>query len=142
MTKTMTDEEADKLLEKKIELVSKIAELYEKFFGKELREYQIHKLMNITLVKRNMKQTEPEEEIWKPCTKLGFSNYAVSNKGNLINLKTKKQLANTIDKSCGYITNKLSQNGKRLSIQRGRLVLLVFEPIENDKDYDCDHISG
>ena len=151
MTKTMTDEEADKLLKKKIELVGELTELYEEFFGKELREYQIHKLMNtddnelkrlIALFKRNMKQTEPEEEIWKPCTKLGFSNYAVSNKGKLMNLKTKKLLANTINKSCGYITNQLSQNGKRLSIQRGRLVLLVFEPIENDKYYDCDHISG
>lgn len=68
MTKTMTDEEADKLLEKKIELVCELTELYEKFFGKELREYQVHKLMNteddelkrlITLFKRNMKQTEP-----------------------------------------------------------------------------------
>lgn len=64
MTKIMTDEEADKLLEKKIELVSELTELYEKFFGKELREYQIHKLMNtddnelnrlIALFKRNMK---------------------------------------------------------------------------------------
>ena len=64
MTKTMTDEEADKLLKKKIELVGELTELYEKFFGKDLREYQIHKLMNtddnelkrlIALFKRNMK---------------------------------------------------------------------------------------
>ena len=154
MTKTMTDEEADRLLEKKIELVGELTELYEKFFGKELREYQVHKLMNtddnelkrlIALFKRNMKQTEPEEEIWKPCTKLGFSNYAVSNKGNLINLKTKKQLANTIDKSCGYITNKLSQNGKRLSIQRGRLIMMVFKPCAEMSikgELDVDHVDG
>ena len=35
MTKTMTDEEADKLLKKKIELVGELTELYEEFFGKE-----------------------------------------------------------------------------------------------------------
>ena len=64
MKKTMTDEEADKLLEKKIELVDEFTELFEDFFDKELRESQIHKLMNtdddeikrmIALFKKNKK---------------------------------------------------------------------------------------
>ena len=155
MTKTMTDEEADKLLEKKIELVSELAELYEKFFGKELREYQIHKLMNtddnelkrlIALFKRNMKQSEPEKEIWKPCNIIQCSNYEVSSFGRLRNRVTGKYLKDTPHKRIGYIINGLvTDNKEDLTIQRGRLVMMVFKPCAEMSikgELDVDHVDG
>lgn len=155
MTKIMTDEEADKLLEKKIELVDEFTELFEEFFDKELRESQINKLMNteddeiqrmIALFKKNKKQTEPEEEIWKPCNIINCSNYEVSSFGRLRNRITGKYLKDTPHKHIGYIINGLvTDNKEELTIQRGRLVMMVFKPCAEMSikgELDVDHLNN
>lgn len=155
MKKTITDEEADKLLEKKIELVDEFTELFEEFFDKELRESQINKLMNteddeiqrmIALFKKNKKQTEPEEEIWKPCNIINCSNYEVSSLGRLRNRITGKYLKDTPHKHIGYIINGLvTDNKEELTIQRGRLVMMVFKPCAEMSikgELDVDHLNN
>ena len=155
MTKTITDEEVDKLLEKKIELVDEFTELYEDFFGKELRESQINKLMNtdddeikrmISLFKKNKKQAEPEEEIWKPCNIIQCSMYEVSSLGRLRNRITGKYLKDTPHKRLGYIINGLvTDNKEELTIQRGRLVMMVFKPCAEMSikgELEVDHVDG
>lgn len=67
-----------------------------------------------------------EDEIWKPIA--GFPNYQVSNKGRVMNLKSRKVLKNNID-CVGYVYVDLYKgDGTSKKIKIHRLVAEAFLP--------------
>ena len=68
-----------------------------------------------------------------------YPNYAVSNFGNVLNIKTQRIL-NLSDNGLGYNIACLSKNGITKTFRVNRLVALYF--IDNPNDYKCvDHID-
>lgn len=69
-----------------------------------------------------------------------YDCYAISNKGNLKNLRTNHILKPSTNKD-GYKSVLLSKNGKKMSIRIHRLVALYF--LENPNKYpDVNHKNG
>lgn len=76
----------------------------------------------------------------KEVYKTIIDKYAISNCGNIINIKTGKQLKKSLDKY-GYYCVCLSVNNKRIYKKVHRLVAMAF--IENTDNKPCiDHIDG
>lgn len=69
-------------------------------------------------------------EIWKSVN--GFPNYAVSSKGNVKNVVTKRILKPTLN-SRGYFTVDLCKNGMRKNHKVHRLVALTYIPNPDNK---------
>lgn len=83
------------------------------------------------------------EETFKVCRILNCTNYEVSDLGTVRNIHTGKILSQRPCKTKGYVYYKLINDyGEKLSIQGGRLVLMVWNPDADMFDKDCDHISG
>ena len=83
------------------------------------------------------------EESFKLCRILNSTNYECSNLGTVRNIHTGKILSQKPCKKSGYIYYKLINDyGDILSIQAGRLVLMVWNPDADMFDKDCDHING
>lgn len=70
----------------------------------------------------------------------GFDNYAVSNYGNLKNIKTNRVLKLFKNKD-GYITYVIKQNGIRTNFKIHRLVAIYFIDNINNKPY-VNHLDG
>ena len=70
----------------------------------------------------------------------GFDNYAVSNRGNLKNIKNGNILKLQTNKS-GYNEYTLAQNGIKKNFKIHRLVGILFIPNE-DKKPQINHIDG
>lgn len=69
----------------------------------------------------------------------GFENYAISNFGNVLNIKTQKFLKSSKDGN-GYLFVKLCKNEKRIMRKIHRLIAEHF--IDNPNNYPCvDHID-
>ena len=69
-------------------------------------------------------------EVWKKIK--GFENYEVSNLGNVINKKTKKQLSKVKDKNGYYVVG--LRNYSEIKIKKiHRLVAIAFIPNTEDK---------
>lgn len=81
------------------------------------------------------------KEEWR--TIKGFDNYEVSNKGNVRNIKTNRQLKIAYQPS-GYAIVSLRANGTTRTSAVNRLVMNAFNPIEDDKNirYDVVHIDN
>lgn len=78
------------------------------------------------------------EEIYKQIK--DFPMYEASNMGNIRNIKTKRVLSPYVSNT-GYKIVCLRKNGKNYTNTIHRLVLKTFQPIENDKKYDVNHID-
>lgn len=98
------------------------------------------------------------EEIFKNCEEVGYPSYEVSNKGRVRSLKTgeilsQKKSKNGYNMVCLYKTHKrnINEDGWTGTLKKydnwvvnvGRLVLMVFNPIENmwDRKMNVDHID-
>ncbi|ASJ80019.1 HNH endonuclease [Lactococcus phage PLgY-30] len=69
----------------------------------------------------------------------GFENYAVSNLGRVVNIKSGRSLKPFIDKS-GYLRHCLCENNKRKYVFLHRLIAIAF--IDNPKEKPCvNHID-
>lgn len=82
------------------------------------------------------------EEIWVKVK--GFSNYKISNMGNVVNIKKEKQVTIFFDKQRNnYALVSLFKKGKRHTKPLGRLVVAHFQIKEIDKKFvfhlDLDH---
>ena len=83
------------------------------------------------------------EETFKVCRILNCTNYEVSDLGTVRVISTGKILSNKQHKRKGYIYISLVNDyGERVSMQVGRLVLMVWRPDADMFDKDCDHING
>ena len=80
-------------------------------------------------------------EEWR--TIKGFDNYEVSNKGNVRNIKTNRQLKIAYQPS-GYAIVALRANGVTKTLAVNRLVMNAFNPIEDNQNvrYDVVHIDN
>ena len=79
------------------------------------------------------------EEIFMPIE--NYPNYAVSNKGNVMNISNKKIINNWSDFSQGYVSTSLSKDGKKKTFKTHRLVALAFIDNPEKKPY-VNHIDG
>ena len=81
------------------------------------------------------------KEEWR--TIKGFDNYEVSNKGNVRNIKTNRQLKIAYQPS-GYAIVSLRANGTTRTSAVNRLVMNAFNPIEDNQNvrYDVVHIDN
>lgn len=77
------------------------------------------------------------EEEWRPID--GFPNYAVSNRGRVMNIKTGKVLKIGVNR-CGYEQVGLSMNCKRMIFLIHRLVANAFIPNPNNLP-EVNHIN-
>lgn len=67
--------------------------------------------------------------------------YEVSNTGIVRNLKTGRELKGTIDKD-GYVIVGINLcSGEQKAYRVHRLVMMIFNPRENMKDYTVNHIN-
>lgn len=83
------------------------------------------------------------EETFKVCRILNCTNYEVSDLGTVRNISTGKILSNKQHKRKGYVhVTLVNDYGERISMQVGRLVLMVWRPDADMFDKDCNHISG
>ena len=89
-----------------------------------------------------------QPEVWKPITTKEVDNvapiYTISNYGITYNSRTNTYLPqNIFYRKDKYITISLAlQNGDHVYAQPHRLVMMVFDPIENYKEYDVNHKDG
>ena len=67
-----------------------------------------------------------------------FTNYLISENGEVINKKTNRKLKPYTNKS-GYSIVSLQKNKKQLNRRVNRLVMETYEPIENDNLYHAHH---
>lgn len=83
------------------------------------------------------------KEVWEPIE--NYSNYEVSNIGNVRSLRNNKTGLPKIIKKCtckqGYSTLNLSKNGKCALFKVHRLVALTFMPNPENKK-EVNHING
>ena len=70
-----------------------------------------------------------------------FTNYLISENGEVINKKTNRKLKPYTNKS-GYSIVSLQKNKKQLNRRVNRLVMETYEPIENDNLYHAHHKNG
>lgn len=83
-------------------------------------------------------------EIWEKCDSIGFENYAVSNLGRVKTLNYKRSGKEKILKfhdRNGYYIVRFSLNGKSHIFSVHRLVLMIFNPIENYENLQVDHLN-
>ena len=91
------------------------------------------KIKNIQKIEDNYK------EEWKT---IPFNDkYEISNIGS-VRTKATGLIRNGGLNQGGYITIALSTNGKQKHYLVHRLVMITFQPIENDEFYQVDHING
>ena len=78
-------------------------------------------------------------EIWKTIE--GYSDYEISNKGNVISLKyNRKKLLKLGTGRNGYLIAALCFSNKRIKIYVHQLVLKHFGPLQ-PSNTTCDHIN-
>lgn len=70
-----------------------------------------------------------------------FNNYAISNLGNIKNIKKNKLLTPYFDKKSGYLIYTFCQNSIKKTFKIHRLVALYFIPNPNNLPY-INHIDG
>lgn len=76
-------------------------------------------------------------ETWKQIN--GYPDYFISNTGKVRNIKTGRELTQTLDK--GYLEINLQNNGKRKKFRVHRLVAQAF--LSNPDSLDTvDHVNG
>ena len=108
-----------------------------KYFYRSLKKCLLLYIKQIIKI-YNKQQTMNTQEIFKPIA--GYDNYEVSNLGHVRNNKTGRILA-IATSNTGYSFVSLSKNGKNKSHSIHRLVLETFDPKDNMKELDVNHID-
>ena len=69
-----------------------------------------------------------------------FPKYAISNKGNLLNMKTQQVLKWRLND--GYYSIPIRKDGINHCLKRGKTILEQFSPkLAHEKNFTCDHID-
>lgn len=79
------------------------------------------------------------KEEWRTIP--NYENYLISNKGRIYNIKYHRELTRSIA-THGYLQVGLSKNGVTKLFLIHRLVMKIFNPIEDYHKYDVNHIDG
>ena len=79
-----------------------------------------------------------EDDSFKPI--VGFENYSINKKGDILNTKRKRIIVQALDKD-GYVKATLSKNGRTNYFRVSRLVAQTFIPNPNNLPF-VNHING
>lgn len=76
------------------------------------------------------------------CPIVGFENYLIDKNGDIVSLHRSRLLIPSVDKD-GYLSYTLvGKDGCPKTFRAHRLVLMTFDPIENEKSMQVNHRNG
>lgn len=73
---------------------------------------------------------------------IGFSQYCITKDGEVYSLKINRWLKKQISNNDYYVVSMGADNGTRYRKKVHRLLLQMFEPIDNDHEMFCNHKDG
>lgn len=73
---------------------------------------------------------------------IGFSQYCITKDGEVYSLKINRWIKKQISNNDYYVVSMGADNGTRYRKKVHRLLLQMFEPIDNDSEMFCNHKDG
>lgn len=73
---------------------------------------------------------------------IGFSQYCITKDGEVYSLKINRWIKKQISNNDYYVVSMGADNGTRYRKKVHRLLLQMFEPIDNDTEMFCNHKDG
>lgn len=73
---------------------------------------------------------------------IGFSQYCITKDGEVYSLKINRWIKKQISNNDYYVVSMGADNGTRYRKKVRRLLLQMFEPIDNDSEMFCNHKDG